>query len=120
MSPELGARYLLETNEHSVNPNNSSRSSEFRTGGRQRRRVDALAQRVIHRQVTVGIQRHRPDGVVVIVRPTRCRGWAPTIRKIAREQRIYRRWDVIVLPRHQHGLIGELAAVEEKTTRYGS
>src|SRR5208283_5764501 len=94
----------------------SATQSELRTSGRQRRGLDAFAHRVAHRHVAVGVKRNRPDSVVVIVRPTRRGNWAAPTGEIAREQRIHRRWDVIMLPRQQHGLVGELAAGEEKTT----
>ena len=44
------------------------------------------------------------------------RRWAGVGLEIARDQRIYRLLDLNVLPRQQHGLIGEFAAVEEQLT----
>src|SRR5664279_628259 len=88
------------------------RPSKLRRRVRQRRGTNAFAHPVVHRQVAYGVKLHRPDGVIVGVRPLVGR-WSHVI---AGEQPIYGPWDVIVLPAHQHGLIGELAAVEEKIT----
>jgi len=44
-------------------------SSELGTGGRKLGGIDALAHRVVHRQVAIGVERHRPDAVVIGVRP---------------------------------------------------
>src|ERR1019366_562673 len=63
------------------------RRSESMTRGRQRRGVDAFAQRVVHRQVALGVKRHLPDGVVVVGRPSG-HGWAGVGLEIGRDQRI--------------------------------
>ena len=86
---------------------------ELGTRGRQCRGIDALALRVVHRHVTPGVQRHRPDGVIIVFRPGG--GYrAAAVRKITREECIYCGRYVIMLPGHQYFLVGEFAAAEEK------
>src|ERR1022692_4372703 len=84
----------------------------MRSRGRQRRGIDAFAGCVVNGQVAVSVKLHRPDGVEVVVRPLERRWWDGGV--IAREQRIYGCWNMIVFPPYQQALIRKCTAGKEK------
>ena len=66
----------------------------------------------MHRQVALGVQRHRPEGVVIILRPGQRQnrhGAAIALNQVSDE-----RWQMFTLPRQQNGLIGKMAAGKKK------
>ncbi len=68
----------------------------------------------MHRQVALGVQRHRPEGVVIILRPGQRQnrhGAAIALNQVSDE-----RWQMFTLPRQQNGLIGKMAAGKKKIT----